>query len=86
MLLHAIDKLPSPALFVNSRGDMLATNQKAIDLLSQSQVGKIMASIAECGPDGPKSDETVERVERVGDSNLWLCLLRTDSPAAALSQ
>ncbi|MCU0662462.1 MAG: hypothetical protein MUC50_09080 [Myxococcota bacterium] len=75
MLLHVLDALPGPAVFVNARGDMLASNRAAIDLLSGPRAIAIVAALESCGRSGPALGDLIESVNKVGASEVWCCTL-----------
>lgn len=87
MLLHALDALPGPAAFVSSRGDMLASNRAALELLSGPDAAVLVEALGRVGSDATVSPELIESATKASGADLWLCVLkRRDQPSQELSR
>jgi hypothetical protein len=78
LVLHLLDARQEPVLVAGPRGEVLAANKKALDLLADGQAANLRAKIATAiksdGSQGPLP------AERIGETEQWLCTLSPEIP------
>jgi hypothetical protein len=74
-LLYLLDERSEPVLIAGQRGQVLAANQRALELLSGPGGSQWHASITTAVRNG-KSDPSLD-LRRIGDSDQWLCAVKT---------